>query len=301
MMFKKTLIKAALFAALLPLAGTAFAAGADTCSKKETAEIEKNPMFTGHDGKPVHMNLFTKQSYNMLANRISYLKDKKVACDELYRAKSFTKQDSLFLGHILHTVNVKEKAALMSLYADFKKGASADATIADIEAARAQYLIDLNAFYSIAYPDNWKYEDLKDDMRGTETAAWSISSTDSVKLDWPYKEAKATIYVFQKKDKKTGKYGQPYYVISIDDGQLNFNYGDDSVAYKTDSDEVSNAYVKKCGDDNRSLCSGDLPFMFTFGLEYAEDMIIELPIYNHGNYQFHFKTAGLKLKEYEIK
>lgn len=160
----------------------------------------------------------------------------------------------------------------------------------------------INAFYEAvreyqqtAVKSAWKYESDKDEMRGITTHYWFLASNDSVKLEWPYKDAKARILVFQREEK--GVVSKPQITVSVSDGQLSYSRRDAEITAKFDDEEPSEYDGGLCGDSHRQFCFGGYfgGDIFYIRAKNSSAAIVELDFYQNGKHQFHFNTAGLNV------
>ena len=135
----------------------------------------------------------------------------------------------------------------------------------------------------------WDYSEDTDEMRGETSRFASLTSENTVDMDFPYGTVSGTIMV-----RKRPKDGLNMMFI-VEKGQiLCRNYGNDTyVSVKFDDQPV-----KRYGCSGTSDGSSETAFIenaagFLSNLKKAKKTIIEAEFYRQGNQQFTFETAGL--------
>lgn len=152
-------------------------------------------------------------------------------------------------------------------------------------------------------PKGWSYDVSKDDMRGTTRWAANLRATDMPLLDFPYEGGSpASISIGQSSDE--GPFDEGAYLV-FSHGQLECG----QVCYlsaKFDNGKVFEIASPRqdCGQDQcvnlsirndiDDLVNGKPPRSFAREMINAKMLVLEVPIYKFGNYQFKFNIENLK-------
>lgn len=303
----KTFLKIAALS-LLPVVGTAFAAKpapkAAVCGKEDSQLIGMMTSPTALNTFAHSLSIFPKSVEQLVSLHADFIKAGKTACDSKLIASAKPGFDSIFQGQILTITYAPKKIKYMAIYSAFNNVFKEGIKKEEIEDLQKAYYNQIDDFSNMSYIETyWRSSTQTDDMRGTETQVYSLESEDAAPLAFPYKAAHARIYIFQRYDAKTKKYSAPSVSILVDDGQLSVRgYGSDygSISFKRDSDSVQTLDMAVCDDSNKQICGGAGTIPFAIKLESSDSMIIELPFFDNGSHQFHFKTSGLHLKPFDL-
>jgi hypothetical protein len=139
----------------------------------------------------------------------------------------------------------------------------------------------------------WKYSKETDSMRGLESSFAEVTSSNSVRFDFPYNGGSKLKIVFRK---KKGKLNAAYFYITK--GQFSCGIEDCEGSVRFDKKE-KNGTVESISLSRSSDYSSDLLFAtnenwFLKRILSSDNLIVELPFYQAGNQQFKFNVANLK-------
>lgn len=134
----------------------------------------------------------------------------------------------------------------------------------------------------------WQYSDLKDEMRKTKTDTALLSSDTIHELKFPYNGgSKLGIILYKRKNDID-------VVVSLSKGAMLLTYNDSKIDVKFDDGEVISYVVSRpnSGVNNAGVVYNNKDFLKR--LRKAQQVIIEVPIYEMGGLQFTFTNPGLK-------
>ncbi len=138
----------------------------------------------------------------------------------------------------------------------------------------------------------WNYTTTKDPMNDSSDELACVTSTNQVRLDWPYSSVNARLCIRQ-----TRRWGLDAYVSLLGDGQILCpSYDGCRVKVRFDTAEARN-YSATGADDNSTnivfISDGSTPG-FVQNVKGADTTKIEIGFYQAGNQVLEFPTKGLE-------
>jgi hypothetical protein len=139
-----------------------------------------------------------------------------------------------------------------------------------------------------AIAGGWKYQQSKDEMRGTVSKIATKESINTVNFDFPYKGVqRGTLMVID--SKRVLFYVQKGQVICNGGSE----YGTCSVLVKFDGGEAEYIHARKSGDDSTTIAITDNDFLAK--LRVANKIMLQVEVYHNGYPVFKFDVSGLKM------
>lgn len=148
----------------------------------------------------------------------------------------------------------------------------------------------------------WTYSVNVDEMRNERTYWAMLESSNAPELEFPYAGGSpVTLQIYKVEGDPPDNYPPR---VQLQNGQFNCHggssYNSCYVAVKFDDAEprVISAFEEECGKFQclrfswLDLQAGDVRSLIP-DLRKAQTVVIELPLYNFGSYQYRFHTAGL--------
>jgi hypothetical protein len=137
----------------------------------------------------------------------------------------------------------------------------------------------------------WSYRDRKDEMRGTSSHEASVTSENTVDLDFPYGEQQGEITV--RRDPKSGL----NVMFSVEKGQIICNnITNTTISVKFDDGPVQKLPCTDASDGSNNVAFFTNGSRMLAGLKKAKRTVIEAEFFQKGNQQFVFTTAGFEWK-----
>ena len=160
-----------------------------------------------------------------------------------------------------------------------------------------------------AAPPGWTYSVEKDEMRGASTKAAELTSINAPNLQAPYQSGVPIQLWLQKQD---GDKEGTHVSLVLTSGQFDCSTYDGgrncSITVKADNEPTQEirGIEEDCGEAKCLNLFGDFnavhPHTPLSIIQKSERLTIEAPLYQFGEFQYQFKTAGLKWeKEREIE
>jgi hypothetical protein len=141
---------------------------------------------------------------------------------------------------------------------------------------------------AIAKNNEWKYDTSEDKMTSNITKFASITSNESLSLDFPYDGINMGTLQLRKKN------GALNIMVLIDKGQISSDYDDQNVKVRFDDDKAITFSYSKSADNSSDLIFIDNVTKFLSKLKKSKKTLIGLPLYQNGTQILEFKTENLK-------
>jgi hypothetical protein len=134
---------------------------------------------------------------------------------------------------------------------------------------------------------NWEYENDVDQMRGTSTVEATVTSNNTVDLQFPYGEVQGRLWV-----RKRG--GSLDAAFEVEKGQILCNSFDESVvSIKFDSGPIQKFRCTDASDGSNNVAFLLPAGRFLSEVKKSKRAIVEAEFFQQGRQQFTFDTAGL--------
>lgn len=161
------------------------------------------------------------------------------------------------------------------------------------DAATADTNVSANAASGIeATPaSKWDYQNNKDDMRGTSSKTASITSENTVDLDFPYGEVQGELWIRQRPEDGLNV------AFEVEKGQvLCSSFSESYLSIKFDGGPIQKFRCTDASDgsDNVAFISDEHRVLAE--LKKSKRAIVEAEFFQQGRKQFTFDTAGLTWK-----
>lgn len=138
--------------------------------------------------------------------------------------------------------------------------------------------------------ETWHYSTVVDEMTDSPTHTACTTSTNEVRLDWPYSDVTADLCVRQ-----SPRHGLDVFVVLNGQGQIICrSYRDCSVKVRFGQQEASNFPAVDAADGSSNIIFFNRTQRFVTGLKSAEETRIELTLYEAGVQTVVFDTKGLE-------
>lgn len=155
---------------------------------------------------------------------------------------------------------------------------------------RKVILLILLAVNNSAMAGSWKYQQLKDEMRGTVSKIATKESINTVNFKFPYTgKQRGTLMVMNSKEVLF--YVRKGQVIC----QSGSEYGTCLVLIKFDDGEAEYFNAKKIGDDSTTIAITENSFIAK--LKNAKKIMLQVEIFQNGYPVFKFDVSGLKVED----
>ncbi|AXY58475.1 hypothetical protein CDG60_12225 [Acinetobacter chinensis] len=138
---------------------------------------------------------------------------------------------------------------------------------------------------------NWKYETIKDEMRGIESKFATVVSTNKVDFDFPYSGGSNLMITLRKKGNETDV------MVAISKGNFLCGFSGCEAAFKFDNGDVQS--ITMSDPDSHAP---DLIFVaydktknkIIKQLKTSNKLVVEVPFFKEGKKQFIFDVSDLK-------
>lgn len=139
-----------------------------------------------------------------------------------------------------------------------------------------------------ASPSNWTYSEDRDEMRGTSSRFASVTSENSVDLDFPYGVVSGRIWIRQRPEDGLDV------AFQVDKGQvLCSTFRNSYVSIKFDDGPIQRFRCTDASDGSSETAFLTDARRALAGLRNARRVIVEAEFFQQGRQQFVFATAGL--------
>jgi len=137
----------------------------------------------------------------------------------------------------------------------------------------------------------WEYSESKDEMRGTTTKTASVTSDNSVDLDFPYGEVHGQLWIRRRPEDGLNV------AFEVEKGQvLCHSYSDDYISMKFDDGPIQRFRCTGSSDGSTETAFVVDESRALAALKRAKRTIVEAEFFQQGRQQFVFDTAGLNWK-----
>ena len=138
-------------------------------------------------------------------------------------------------------------------------------------------------------PENWIYDNIVDEMRGTTTRRAIAVSENSVELEAPYGSTGAALIVRNQPPEGLD------ILLMADDGQiLCQSYRGQKISVKFDSGPIEAYSCVGTSDGSSNAIFLRPKTRFLKRLKVSKSVLVEAEFYRAGNQQFKFSVSGLK-------
>lgn len=136
---------------------------------------------------------------------------------------------------------------------------------------------------------NWEYDESVDEMRGETSYFATNRSLNSIELEFPYGDG-IYLNILLRKDAENNK----DILFIANKGQLFCTYRDCHINVKFDDGSIQKLEASEAaaGSSEVLFLANDISG-FANKLKSAEQVIVEVNFFNHGNEQFKFDVSGL--------
>jgi hypothetical protein len=135
----------------------------------------------------------------------------------------------------------------------------------------------------------WDYENDTDQMRGTSTKTASVTSDNTVNLDFPYGDVHGQLWV---RKRGTGPLDAAF---EVEKGQILCNsFSESVVSIKFDDGPIQKFRCTDASDGSDNVAFLLPAARFLSEVRKSKRAIVEAEFYQQGRQQFTFDTAGLK-------
>jgi hypothetical protein len=137
----------------------------------------------------------------------------------------------------------------------------------------------------------WDYSESKDEMRGTTSKTASVTSENTVDLQFPYGDVRGQIWIRRRPEDGLNV------AFAVEKGQvLCHSYSDDYVSMKFDDGPIQKFRCTGSSDGSTETAFIEDEGRALAGLKRAKRTIVEAEFFQQGRQQFVFDTAGLNWK-----
>lgn len=134
---------------------------------------------------------------------------------------------------------------------------------------------------------DWVYTSQQDPMRGTTAKGAFLTSSNGLQLG---RNGSVRVELILRSSAQSGSA-----MFRISDWYFNCNvYAKDVIAVKFDNGQITNFRCANSDDGNSHITYVDKDVQFINNLKTSKSMIAELPLIDHGQVQFIFRTEGLE-------
>jgi hypothetical protein len=149
-------------------------------------------------------------------------------------------------------------------------------------------VVDTMPDYVPAISNEWEYNTSEDKMTSNITKYATITSNESLSLDFPYEGNNLGYLKLRKKN------GVLNILIMIDKGQISGSYENENVKVRFDDNKAITFSYSKPEDSSSDLIFIDNETKFLSKLKKSKKILIGLPLYQNGTQILSFTTENLK-------
>lgn len=146
--------------------------------------------------------------------------------------------------------------------------------------------------FTAAHAGGWVYGSSDDKMRGSTESYAQLKSEDVISLDFPYRGGSSLSVLLR----DSQRYGGLNVLLKLSKGQLLCAYGGCRIAAKFDNGKIATFRASKASGGNSDTIFIDDAKGFLKRLRSSDQVIIEVPVWKHGDAQFTFSPKGLTWK-----
>ena len=161
-------------------------------------------------------------------------------------------------------------------------------SISEIELDTAAVMVDTTSDYVSTKINEWEYNTEEDKMTSTITKYATITSNESLSLDFPYEGLNMGHLLLRKKK------GELDIIIRIDKGQISTSYDNQNIEVRFDNNKATTFSYLEPTDNSSDVIFISNTTRFISKLKKSKKTLIALPLYQGGTQILEFNTENLK-------